>query len=249
MSHSGCGMLPTSVVGNNLRSAMFTPLRGARPRPGRWPARQTHRARRHGWRRRVDRAAARRSPPARVHRRIAAAGRTASRPPSCTPSTGTIKPEMRDLRIGDHGSMPLIGANGTSLAFRRSDQFGERAAAETPIEFRAQRFVVLDARQALVETRVAIEFLGVERLDQPQPEFLERREVNRDQPRVRRAQDVSLRQARAIGGFGRRRRARRRPRTAPPRNAPSPRASRLRPACRGRCRPRSSSAPSTPNAA
>ena len=140
-------------------------------------------------------------PRARARRRTAAAGAPPRCPPCCAPFTGTMSPRWPTCGSSTTASMPLIGANGTSLAFSRSHHSCSVRRAETPVELRAQRLVVGDARQALAEARVARELVGVQRLDQSQPEFFQRRQVDGDEPVVGGAQDVGLREARAVRGF------------------------------------------------
>ena len=82
---------------------------------------------------------------------------------------------------------------------------------------------------------IAAELGCLERGDQPLPELLQRGQVDGDQALVGGAQDVGLRQTRAVGGGRRLAEREDRPRTVRRRNAPWPRASRPRRDSRGRC--------------
>ena len=96
-----------------------------------------------------------------------------------------------------------MGANGTSFAAEALDPVLQRVTRELRIERRAERLVVVDASLPRAEALVAADLRRRQRADQPFPELLERREMDRDQAAVRRAQDVRLREPRPIAGLRR----------------------------------------------
>src|SRR5256886_7318269 len=107
---------------------------------------------------------------------------------------------MADLWVCDHVIDAVDGCVGHVIGLQSLDPVRRRLAPETRVEFQTQRLILGDAALARVEAWITRKLRRPERRDQSLPELLERRQVNRDQPLVCRAQDVGLRQPGPVSG-------------------------------------------------
>ncbi len=229
ISQSGCGMLPTSVQGKRSRTStdmLMPPPRAGLFGRGVGPANACLAAS-------AERIAA---PCSSSSGAAETTGRALA--VELQRRTHGLSPALlRRLDRHDRGrgdapadpsttaSMPLIGANGTSFAFRRSVHSARGRCAKELVELLAERLVVVDARKASAEARIPRKMLRFERGRQPESRTSRAmRDESRSCARRRSAECTPARAADDPWTWASRR-ARRTRQTARRRNAPWPRAS------------------------